>query len=111
VKIRSRRKLPSPAQREYWEQLKAGGKKRYILRVGVMRWGWQHAHFDDGAGLDPQNDTSTYSNRLRFRDRAEPAGVAIGRIRLGAFHVAGVREEIFRVRRRVYGPEIAGESP
>jgi len=39
MKIRSLRKPPSPAQPEYWEQVKAEGKKRYILRVGIMRWG------------------------------------------------------------------------
>jgi hypothetical protein len=70
--------------------------------------GWHHAHFDDDAGLDPQNHTPTFSNRLRFRDHAEPGGVAIGRIRLGTFHVAGVREEILRWWRRVYGTEIVG---
>ena len=39
MKIRSLRKPPTPAQRQYWEQLKARGKKRFVLRVGVMRWG------------------------------------------------------------------------
>lgn len=54
---------------------------------------------------DSQHDTPTFSNRLRFRDHAEPAGVAIGRICLGTFHVAGVREQILRWR-RVHGTEI-----
>lgn len=28
-----------PAQRDYWQKLKAQGKKSYILRIGVIRFG------------------------------------------------------------------------
>jgi hypothetical protein len=28
-----------PAQREYWQKVKAQGKRNYILRMGVIRWG------------------------------------------------------------------------
>ncbi|MGA2964964.1 MAG: hypothetical protein ABSD64_02050 [Terriglobales bacterium] len=28
-----------PAQRDYWQKVKAQGKKSYILRIGVIRWG------------------------------------------------------------------------
>ena len=30
---------PNPAQRERWERTKAKGKKRFILRTGVLQWG------------------------------------------------------------------------
>ncbi len=28
-----------PAQRDYWQKVKARGKTSYILRTGVIRWG------------------------------------------------------------------------
>jgi hypothetical protein len=28
-----------PAQRDYWQKVKAQGKTSYILRMGVIRWG------------------------------------------------------------------------
>jgi hypothetical protein len=32
-------KPPTPAQREHWQKLKAGGMNRFIVRMGVLGWG------------------------------------------------------------------------
>jgi hypothetical protein len=32
-------KPPSEAKRQRWQKVKAGGKKKFILRVGVLKWG------------------------------------------------------------------------
>jgi hypothetical protein len=39
MNLRSLFGSPSPTQRERWRQLKAKGKKRFILRRGVMGFG------------------------------------------------------------------------
>jgi hypothetical protein len=39
MKLRPMFKPPTPAQREYWQKLKAGGKDRFIVRVGILGWG------------------------------------------------------------------------
>jgi len=39
MKFQSFFKPPKPAQQERWQQLKAKGKKSFILRVGVIRFG------------------------------------------------------------------------
>jgi hypothetical protein len=39
MKLRLLSNPRDPAQRDHWHRLKAEGKKNYILRLGVIRWG------------------------------------------------------------------------
>ena len=39
MKLRSFFKPPSPEQRTYWQQVRARGKKRFVLRTGFIGWG------------------------------------------------------------------------
>jgi hypothetical protein len=39
MKIQSFFKPPNPAQQERWQQMKAKGKKSFILRAGIFRFG------------------------------------------------------------------------
>jgi hypothetical protein len=39
MKLHSLFKPPTPAQREHWQQVKARGKKKYILSFGILRYG------------------------------------------------------------------------
>lgn len=38
-KITSMFKRPTEAKRERWLRMKAGGKRRFVLRLGVLQWG------------------------------------------------------------------------